>query len=301
MILHIEAIQRVIDYIDLNLTEDLNVDKVASESNISKFHFQRVFSEIMGLSVSRYITIRRFQFALYDISMGKKITDIAFHYGFESHAGFSRAFKRVFGYSPSFYRKRSLVKVPKRLDVSYFYENYKAVVMEPKIVYRENIVIAGNILKEDIGKSFTRDVPVFYEKCASMEDIESNLNYAYKTLTPKIHGEFCLAIKSDNKSESYSYFVGIRVDDDTKLTEKLKVVTIPDGDYVLFTTPWTKEENSIETTRITWRYILDEWFPKSDYEIDETRYDYEYEDERVHSWDNGGKSCMDIVIPVIKR
>ncbi len=52
--------------------------------------------------------------------------------------------------------------------------------------------------------------------------------------------------------------------------------------------------NSIQGT---WKYIIEEWFPTSGYEIDETKFDYEYYDERCHPWEYE-KVSMEIHIPI---
>lgn len=55
----------------------------------------------------------------------------------------------------------------------------------------------------------------------------------------------------------------------------------------------------IESIKGTRRYILEEWFPTSGYEIDDTKQDFEFYDERCHTWEND-KLLMEIYVPVRK-
>lgn len=62
----------------------------------------------MGVSTYRYIQLMRLKRASYQLvyQREKRVTDIAMNAGFESHEAFSRAFKKVFGQTPSQFRRR---------------------------------------------------------------------------------------------------------------------------------------------------------------------------------------------------
>lgn len=302
MIEHIEAMQRAIDYIESHITDELTVEEIAREAFISKYHFQRLFSRMVGMPVIRYVTKRRLQYALYELAGGDRVIDVAFRYGFESHAGFTRAFKKMFGYPPSLYRSHLPVEIPDKLLVSHFYKNYGGIILEPEIMFKESIAVAGYLLKKNIGNVHTRDIPVFYDDCGPLENVTSKLSHIYKTLKPKVHGEFCLAVNPSGDGKNVSYLLAVRADDPDNVPADMTCIEIPAGTYAVFTTPWAHSyREGVELTRKTWKYILDEWFPNSGYEIDENGYDYEYEDERAHREENNGKTCIDIYIPVKKR
>ena len=50
----ITGMQKAIDYIEANLTEEIDYDKVAAESFSSSYHFQRVFSILCGYTLGEY-------------------------------------------------------------------------------------------------------------------------------------------------------------------------------------------------------------------------------------------------------
>lgn len=52
-------IQNAIEFIELNLNEDISITDIASKAFFSVFHFQRLFQAISGFSVKGYIRKRR--------------------------------------------------------------------------------------------------------------------------------------------------------------------------------------------------------------------------------------------------
>lgn len=102
-----ERFNRIFDHIDRHLDDVLTVDELSRLANFSRFHFQRQFSEYVGLSVTRYIQLLRLRRASYQLVFRAErlIIDIALEAGFENPESFSRAFKRCFGQTPSQFRE----------------------------------------------------------------------------------------------------------------------------------------------------------------------------------------------------
>ncbi|WP_428605837.1 AraC family transcriptional regulator [Sedimenticola sp.] len=103
-----EKINRVWDYISEHLNDDLSVERLSQVANFSKFHFHRQFTEYTGISVSRFILMARLKRASYQLAFHKdsRIIDIALDASFENPESFSRAFKNVFGQTPSQFRRK---------------------------------------------------------------------------------------------------------------------------------------------------------------------------------------------------
>jgi AraC family transcriptional regulator len=101
-----ERIRRVIDYVSAHLHEELSVEQLSRVAAFSKFHFHRQFSEYTGISVARLVRLMRLKRASYQLVFNKpyRIIDIAMDAGFANAESFSRAFKAVYGQSPSSFR-----------------------------------------------------------------------------------------------------------------------------------------------------------------------------------------------------
>lgn len=99
-----EIVDQALDYIDKNLQEQLSVKKIALASGYSEYHFARIFKSYMNVSVMEYVAKRRLIKATEKILEGYKIIDVALEYGWGSHTGFTKAFKKEFGFCPAFLR-----------------------------------------------------------------------------------------------------------------------------------------------------------------------------------------------------
>lgn len=88
-------------YIQEHLGEALSLKDIAFFVGYSECHYERVFKQWMGMGVMEYVKEQRLQQAWEQIQNGEKIITVAFRYGYQSHSGFTKAFKRRFGISPS--------------------------------------------------------------------------------------------------------------------------------------------------------------------------------------------------------
>ncbi|MFT4074027.1 MAG: AraC family transcriptional regulator [Asticcacaulis sp.] len=99
--------QRVLDYIDQHLDENLNLDRLSGVAAFSKYHFHRQFTSTFAVSVHGYVQLARLKRASHELvaNASRSVTDIAMDAGYEAPDAFARAFRRRFGQSPSSFRK----------------------------------------------------------------------------------------------------------------------------------------------------------------------------------------------------
>ncbi|GAA0719760.1 AraC family transcriptional regulator [Clostridium malenominatum] len=295
---YIDLIQKTIDYIDDNIIEKITVNELAEIAGFSTYHYYRVFNSFVGLPVMEYVTRRKLQYALYQLSNGGKILDIALNYGFETHAGFTKAFKKHFGYAPNFYRMHASIGFPQKIDLKKLRENrIGGVIMEPKIIKRDAFKIVGYEFKTTLrNNAHTRDIPGFWNQC-NIEGKEAKL---YETQNPPRHGEYGICINTNMETDQFSYVLGIEVLNFDNAMEDMYKLEVPSATYAVFTTPPVDETDFVSSIEGTWKYILEEWFPISGYEIDDSKLDFEFYDERCHPWECK-KLSMYIYVPIIKK
>lgn len=138
-----EWFNKVFDYIDKHLDQELSVERLGQVANFSKYHFHRQFSEYAGITVFRYIRLMRLKRASYRLvfSRDARIIDIALEAGFENPESFSRAFKQTFGQTPSQFRASPAWEPwAERYRVS---KRERAVVMQVKIIHFEETRVAA--------------------------------------------------------------------------------------------------------------------------------------------------------------
>jgi len=90
-----------------SLSINLNLDELASNVSLSKFHFLRVFKKEMGLTPHQYILMKKIEKARDLILSGKTISEASLEMGFNDQSHFNRNFKKVFDYTPSHLVKNS--------------------------------------------------------------------------------------------------------------------------------------------------------------------------------------------------
>lgn len=98
-----EIVKTALDYIEQNLKTDITAEELAQRANYSTYHYYRLFSSVMGSSVAGYILKRRLDHALAEIACGRKAIDVVLEYGFDTYAGFYKAFVKTYGCSPKKY------------------------------------------------------------------------------------------------------------------------------------------------------------------------------------------------------
>ena len=98
---HIEAVQRMQDYIEAHLDSTITMADLASVSKYSPWYSYRLFVDLIHMTPAVYIRrLRLSKSALRLRDERVKIIDIAFDYGFESVDGYQRAFYKEFGCNP---------------------------------------------------------------------------------------------------------------------------------------------------------------------------------------------------------
>ncbi|MDE7398216.1 MAG: helix-turn-helix domain-containing protein [Oscillospiraceae bacterium] len=98
-----DIIRTSIAYIEQNLKNDITPEELARMAGYSVWHYQRLFAQVTGVPLAAYINRRRLDRALAEIGSGRKAIDSAMEYGFDSYAGFYKAFLRMYGCSPKKY------------------------------------------------------------------------------------------------------------------------------------------------------------------------------------------------------
>lgn len=102
-----KIIEDTIEYIESNITEELDYDELAGRAYSSRYHFQRVFGIFSGYTLGEYIRFRRLTLAGKEINETDiKVIDVAVKYCYDSPDSFAKAFTRFHGISPSAAREK---------------------------------------------------------------------------------------------------------------------------------------------------------------------------------------------------
>ena len=139
-------IKEALEYIASHLDEAITFKTIAKKFNFSAYYFHRMFSVIVGKTIAAHIRDRRLQAACVDLAdTNKSIICIGMDCGYDSAQSFSRAFRQMYGLSPSEYRKQGLTPYVVSVDemIMKFTNRLKGgIYISPKIIKRDEITIA---------------------------------------------------------------------------------------------------------------------------------------------------------------
>lgn len=98
-------LNKVKNFIEDRLAEDLSIADMAAVVHMSQFHFARAFKTATNTSPHRYLTLRRIERAKVLLKVTKvSIAEIAYGLGFANHSHFIAQFRKATGTTPKSYR-----------------------------------------------------------------------------------------------------------------------------------------------------------------------------------------------------
>ncbi|USK33182.1 AraC family transcriptional regulator [Bacillus sp. F19] len=256
----LKNMNRAIQYIEENLTDDIDIKEVARLSLCSEYHFKRMFSFLAGISLSEYIRRRRLTLAAFElIDSGVKVIDIAMKYRYSSPDSFARAFQNLHGITPSEARNsgHSLKAFPRmtfQLSIKGGSEmNYR---IEEKEAFR----IVG--IKKRVHVQFNGVNPEIASMWRSL-DIET-INKLKKLSNVEPIG---LISASTNFSEGrmeekgeLDHYIGAATT--MECPDNLSQLEVPASTWAVFDAIGPFPDRLQEV----WGRIYSEWFPSSNYE-----------------------------------
>lgn len=95
-----QLVQGAMQYISENLSSDLSLEGIAGHLFVSKYHLSHAFTREVGVSVYRYIVLKRLLLARQLLMAGESAAQVSRSCGFSDYTAFYRAFKSEYGISP---------------------------------------------------------------------------------------------------------------------------------------------------------------------------------------------------------
>ncbi|MDR2941749.1 MAG: GyrI-like domain-containing protein [Treponema sp.] len=166
--------------------------------------------------------------------------------------------------------------------------------MEPKMVKKTDVKLAGFVLKTNNNGENKKAIPKFWQEYIS----SGKMRKLHGETFIKNHAEYGVCFITNSETGDMEYVIGIEVKDGANVPAGYHTCTIPEALYAVFSTPPSDTAAFTAAIQGTWNFIYSEWFPKSGYEFDGMKCDYEFYDER----DTGEKgNVCEIYIPVVKK
>ncbi|MDE8672638.1 MULTISPECIES: AraC family transcriptional regulator [Priestia] len=251
---------RALDYIEENLTNDIDFREVARLALCSEYHFKRMFSFLAGITLSEYIRRRRLTLAAFELKDSNiKVIDVAIKYNYSSPDSFTRAFQNLHGITPSEAKKSgsSLKAFPKmtfQLSIKGGNE------MNYRVEKKEAFHIVG--IKERVPIIFHGVNPKIAAMWESLNDETIRELKELSNVTPL--GLLSASVNfSEGRMEEkgqLDHYIGVATTKDCP--DHLVQLEVPAGTWAVFEAvgPFP------DTLQDVWGRIYSEWFPASTYE-----------------------------------
>ena len=250
----LDRLNEAMEYIEENIG-DFDLTRVAQIACCSPFHFQRMFSYLADVPLSKYIRRRKMTQAVFDLQNGKeRIIDIAIKYGYDSPTAFNRAFQSVHGIAPSVARMQGTsLKAYPPISFKIMIKGEKA--MDFRIEEKEGFRIVGarEHYKLNVEENFAR-VPVFWQntiKDGTLERLSLLIDKEPKGI---------LGVSTCINGEDFDYYIAVASEQDTP--KGMEEYIIPPCTWAIFTCVGPLPI-AIQTLQ---KRIISEWLPTSGYE-----------------------------------
>lgn len=256
----LKSMNEALQYIEENLTHEIDYKKVARLAFCSEYHFKRMFSFLAGITLSEYIRRRRLTLAAFELSDSNiRVIDVAVKYGYLSPDSFSRAFQGLHGITPSEARNGG-----------------KGLKAYPRMTFQLSIK-GGNEMNYRIEEKdafhivgIKKRVPIVFQgenleitamwKTLNREKID-NLN-ALSNVEPKgiIQASTNFSEERMEEKGELDHYIGVATT--KECPENFSKLEVPAATWAVFESigpfPNTLQE--------TWGRIYSEWFPASNYQ-----------------------------------
>ena len=249
---YLTGINKVIKYIDSHLDENLDINQLASLGGYSPFHFHRIMRAWLNEPLGTYVTRTRLEYASQLLRHSNEpVTDIALRVGYDNLSSFSKAFKKHFDIAPVEYRQHRTVLL---MTESVLINNHSMkylIESKPKI---KTIKAKRMIYAQGQGSYFESYKKAWPKVCAYAmqnqlfgpvnEYIGIGLDDPSLTETENLRYNACITIGQ------------VSVPEDPE--NQIKVLEIPEGNYVIFT-----HRGPYEELKNSYHYIYGQWLSES--------------------------------------
>ncbi len=227
------AVQRMQDYIEAHLMQEITLGDLAGISMFSPWYSYRLFKQYTGLTPADYIRKLKLSRSAQQLKADScKVIDIAYQMGFCSVDGYQRAFYREFGCNPGTY---AIHPVPIRLFIPYGvkFKELRKEVSAMETVQSIFIQIIHKPVRKVLIKRGIRATEYF----AYCEEVGCDVWGILTSMDSLCREPVCLWLPLQYRSENTSEYVqGVEVpeDYDGVIPDGFDCITLPEADYLMF-------------------------------------------------------------------
>lgn len=277
---------RVLEYIDLELDHELELETLARVANFSPFHFHRLFTAWFGETLGDYVRRRRLEIAALRLIAQPRlpVLQVALAVGFGSSEAFARAFKNRFGATPTDWRHLQVSnrdQSKSKSDQASAPEYANDGGMKVTLVNRQPTSVAYLRYVGPFGKPLS--------------------DFWMKTVAPwmetnGLYGRSRYGISLDDPGitppEKLRYDAAVEVPENFAGAGDYQTTVIPGGKYAV-----GKFKGTDTQAGEAWAWLLRDWLPGSGMQLDSRPFFEHYPVEATFDRETGEFEC-EICVPV---
>lgn len=236
------AVQRMQEYIETHLEEEITLSDLARVSLFSPWHSYRLFRQYTGQTPAEYIRRLRLSKSAMKLKRGVyRVTEVACEIGFGSVDGYQRAFLKEFGCNPCEYAR---TKIPIPLFIPYGVK-FRELRKETSDMKEVQSIFVQLIRKPERKVIIRRGVKAehYWSYC---EEVGCDVWGLLASMDSLCGEPVCLWLPGRYKKPNTSTYVqGVEVatDYDGTVPEGFDVVTLPEAEYLAFQGEPFREED----------------------------------------------------------
>ncbi|MGN7760796.1 AraC family transcriptional regulator [Paenibacillus sp. 22594] len=268
MELHLlETINHTTEFIEDHLLEELSLDRISEQVNISKFHLLRIWKGATATGLMEYVRRRRIALSLGDlIHERNSIEFISYKYSFGCERTYSRVFKEEFNISPAKWRRSpSPLQIMDRFNADFLHRAGEGLVYFHSTSVLPPFSIAGLEYQVDVNDNMANQtanrlgVAFFYkDRPRIINPVNKDTYIGYTTVPEPFQG--------------YTWYQpSVEVNQSSIIPPDMSLKHVAPHRYGVFTYmgPHRPEEINSKSLSIIWKHIFDTWMPTIQFDLEE--------------------------------
>jgi len=269
----LEIIKKTTEYIEANLLEELNLDNISENVNITKFHLLRIWKGATLTGLMEYVRRRRIALSLSDLIREQNtINFISSKYSFGCERTYNRVFKEEFKTSPAKWRKNPTpLQILDHFNADFMNQSGEALIFFRSITVLPAFTIAGLEYEVNIEDNLNNQTSNLH----GVDFYTKHSNRIANTVNKDIYVGYTSIF---SQSCPYTlYQPSIPVDGNSIIPPGMKIKHIKPHKYGVFTYMGLHrpEEISSKTLKHIWNYVVNTWKPTLRFDLKEDfRFEY---------------------------
>lgn len=277
-----DLIQRALWFVEKHSREEISLEMIAEACHVSGFHLTRAFSTEMGISLMKYVKVRRLsEAAKCLIESQGSILSLAMEFGYNSQEAFTRAFKGQFQITPGIVKTKEDLEKITLVEAFTMKSSPTPKIKDPKIVELQSKQFIG--LKENYDCSSPSGIPDQWQKFSQY------LGHIEGQVSSDAYG---ICYNFDDKNR-FDYLACVEVSSARLSYDKLISYELKPNTYAVFS-----HAGHVSEIRAVFSAIWNHWFPNSKYKSLEAPNLEKYGKNFDPRTGNGG---FEIWIPILEK